>query len=496
MIYTELLKQQILKAVRAPGYYKNVLVNIFLGLGVLYWFVIFLILGFALRTILLEADTPYTPVEVLMGGYIYLIIFGIAIRFVIQSLNTINLPPYQVLPIKRNTLVNYLLFKPLFNPVNYIIVVMITPFAFRSAIAGDISALQALMLIVSSIIMVWFNILMVVFLKRRFGATFWGFVFVAVVLLGLVGLEYFGILSLFELSVDVFGFVALNPLGLLLMLLGVSGAYGLNRWFFAKYYYAEKFNKKASVSTDSTADFSFMNRFGSIGELIALNLKLILRHKRTKSMFITSALFLAYGLLFYTSQIYAESYGWLFFAALFSVGSFIMIFGQIAISWNGEHFDYLMTRKLDSFTYISANYYMLNAFTVITFILTTPYFFFGSDIVQLHFAALLYNMGVNSAFFLIVAPFNTKRLQLSKGTSMSFQGTTYKSFIVLLPIMVIPLGVVNIFAAFGQWQTGVWLLALLGVVCMVLHRPILHLVNKIFLQRKYALCEGFRKKEE
>ncbi|MDO4726853.1 MAG: DUF5687 family protein [Porphyromonadaceae bacterium] len=496
MIFIDLLKHQMLKAVRAPGYYKNVLINIFLGLGVLYWFVVFLILGFALRTILLEVDTPYTPVESLMGGYIYIVIFGIAMRFVIQSLNTVNLHSYQILPIKRNTLVNYLLLKPLFNPVNYLIVVMITPFAFRSAIAGDISLLQAFVLIASSFIIVWFDILMVVFLKRRFGASLWGFVAVIVVLFGLVGLEYFDIVSLFDLSVDVFGFIALSPLGLILMLLGVIGTYWLNRWFFAKYYYAEKFNEKTSFSTDSTADFSFMNRFGSIGELIALNLKLILRHKRTKSMFITAVLFLAYGLLFYTSDFYAQRYGWLFFAALFSVGSFMLIFGQMAINWNAEHFDYLMTRKLDSFTYISANYYMLNTFTVITFILTTPYFFFGSDIVSLHFAALLYNMGVNSAFYLIAAPFNTKRLQLSKGTSMSFQGTTYKSFIVLIPMMILPLVVINIFAAFGQWQTGVWLLALLGIVCLVLHRPILRLANNIFLQRKYVLCEGFRKKEE
>lgn len=495
MIFLDLLKQQMQKTVRAPGYYKNVLINIFIGIGVLYWFVIFLVLGFALRSILLEIDTQYTPVEALMGGYIYLIIIGISMRFMIQSLNTINLPPYQVLPIKRKTLVNYLIFKPLFNPINYIIVVTITPFSFRSAMAGDITILQSFMLIASSVIMVWFDILMAVFLKRRFGASFWGYVAVALVLLGLAGLEYFGIVPLFELSVDVFNFLALNPLGLILMLSIVGTAYGLNKWFFAKYYYAEKFNDKTPTSTDSTANFSFMNRFGHIGELIALNLKLILRHKRTKSMFITSILFLAYGLLFYTTDIYAERYGWLFFAALFVVGSFMLIFGQMAISWNAEHFDYLMTRKLDTFTYISANYYMLNSLTIIAFILTTPYFFFGTDIVLLHFAALLYNLGVNSAFFVIAAPYNTKRLQLSKGTSMSFQGTTYKSFIVLIPIMLLPLGLINLFAAFGYWKVGVWILAILGAVCIALHRSILRLANKILVQRKYALCEGFRKTE-
>lgn len=495
MIFFDLLKQQTLKSVRAPGYYKNVLVNIFLGLGVLYWGVVCLILGLSLRTILLELDTPYSPVDTVLGGYSYLIIFGIAIRFFIQQLNTINLPPYQVLPIKRNSLINYLLIKPLLNPINYIVVVIIAPFAFRSAIAGDITMLQALMLVVSSIIVVWFNLLITVFFKRRFGATLWSMVGILAITFVISGLEYFGVVSLFELSIGVFNYLVFNTLGLISMLLATLGAYGLNKWFFAKYYYAEKFNTKSPTTQTNITDFSFMSRFGHIGELIILNLKLIFRHKRTKSMFITSILFLAYGLLFYPSDFYHERYGWLFFAAIFVVGSFLLIFGQMTISWNGAHFDYIIARRLDYFTYISANYYMLNAVTIITFILTTPYFFFGSDIMLLHFAALLYNMGVNSAFFVIAAPFNTKRIELSKGTSMNFQGTSYKSFLVIIPIMIIPLAVINIFAAFGLWQTGVWLLALLGAISLILHRHILRLANKIFINRKYALSEGFRKTE-
>ena len=37
MIFLYLLKHQIIKAVRAPGFYKNVIANIFVGLAVLYF---------------------------------------------------------------------------------------------------------------------------------------------------------------------------------------------------------------------------------------------------------------------------------------------------------------------------------------------------------------------------------------------------------------------------------------------------------------------------
>jgi hypothetical protein len=44
-----------------------------------------------------------------------------------QPLSTLNIENYQVLPIKRETLVNYLLLKPLFNPLNYIVLVLLSP---------------------------------------------------------------------------------------------------------------------------------------------------------------------------------------------------------------------------------------------------------------------------------------------------------------------------------------------------------------------------------
>ena len=425
MIFLYLLKHQIIKAVRAPGFYKNVIANIFVGLAVLYFFVMFLLLGFFLRDILLEADLPYEPIDILLGSYLYVVIGGIATRFMMQSLNTINLPPYQILPIKRNTLVNYLLLKPLFNPVNYFLLVPIVPFTIRSLTAGDITALQGLSLIIIAIMIVWFNIFVAVLLKRRYGSSLWG-ILTVICLIAIVGvLEIYGVVSFFDFSVTVFDFLVYNPLGILVMSLCVLCVYGLNRRFFAKYYYAERFDRKSNSSKTKAADFSFMERFGQIGELIGLNLKLILRHKRTKSLLTVGCLFLAYGLLFYPNKQYADSYGLLFFAAVFVVGSFTMLLGQWVILWNGSHFDY-----------------MLIGFSIISFVLSTPYFLFGTNIIILHLSALLYNMGVNTAFFMLVAPFIAKRLDLSKGSAMNYQGTTYKNFLFVMPILFVPWGFV------------------------------------------------------
>ena len=305
-------------------------------------------------------------------------------------------------------------------------------------------------------------------------------------------LEIYGVVSFFDFSVTVFGFLVYNPLGILVMALCVLCAYGLNRRFFAKYYYAERFDRKSNSSKTKAADFSFMERFGQIGELIGLNLKLILRHKRTKSLLTVGCLFLAYGLLFYPNKQYADSYGLLFFAAVFVVGSFTMLLGQWVILWNGSHFDYLMTKPIDTRTYICANYYMLIGFSIISFVLSTPYFLFGTNIIILHLSALLYNMGVNTAFFMLVAPFIAKRLDLSKGSAMNYQGTTYKNFLFVMPILFVPWGFVALCSSLFTWQIGVGILGALGLIGLLLHRQVIRVIERIFVQRKYILCDSFR----
>ncbi len=132
----------------------------------------------------------------------------------------------------------------------------------------------------------------------KFGSGLLSFVLVVIVFAGIVVLEYFKIFSLFGISESFYDFIILKPYGLVLSLLFVGAAYLLNKWFFSQNYYPENFNSKMNGDRTITADLSFLNRFGIIGELIGLEIKLILRHKRTKTILYMSCIFLFYGLLF------------------------------------------------------------------------------------------------------------------------------------------------------------------------------------------------------
>jgi len=494
MLIFHLVSQEWKKNVRAQGFYRNLAVSLLLGVFALYMAAIFLFLGFSLNELLEKANNTLNPTELFNGGMLYVLLGGLAIRFFMQQLNTVNLPPYQVLPIKRSSLINFLLLKALFSPLNYFLLLVVVPFAVKSVV-GYYSVAVAVRFVLSFVFVVWFNSFMASFLKRKYGSNLLSFLIVIAVLGVIVALEYFEVFSLFRVSKSLFGFIVFKPYGCILPLAAAFFAFLLNKWFFAQNFYAERFNRKMQGDKVYNADLSFLDRFGAVGELIALEIKLILRHKRTKSMLYLSAIFLFYGLMFYTKPVYANSSGMLFFIAMFMTGLLMFMYGQWVISWDSSHFDSLMTKNVPVKTYISANYYLLLSFNVLCFVLTTPYFYFGMKIVYMHLAAFIFNTGVNIYLLLYLCTYNTKRIDLSKASAMNYQGTTFKSFLIVVPVMFVPMILVTVISTLISMAAALWVLTILGFVGILLRQPILSLCVNQFNSRKYKLAEGFREGE-
>jgi len=173
----------------------------------------------------------------------------------------------------------------------------------------------------------------------------------------------------------------------------------------------------------------------------------------------------------------------------------MLMLGQWIISWDGSFFDTIMTKNIPVRSYLNANYYLLIGFNVICFVLTTPYFFFGMKIVYLHLAAFLFNIGVNVYFLIFMATFKNTRIDLSKSSAMNYQGTSYKSMLIILPVMFLPMIIVYALSAVFSLSIALWTLSLLGMTGILLRKPIITLCVNQFNRRKYKMGEGFREGE-
>lgn len=493
-MYKTLFRHYWLNSTRAPGFYKNVVVNIFVGLLILYFVAVLAMIGLFLPKMLQKLAPQTDILNIINGSIIYSVIVSLLLRYLIQPLSQLKLEHYQTMPIKRDVLVNYLLLKPLLNPINYIALCFIIPITI-TGIYPSIGLVGSIRFFFIISLLIQFNTLMSLLLKRKFSNILIGLLIILVIGGILAAFEYYKIFSLFSVSRNLFGFLINTPFVWVTLILFSALGFYLNKLFFAHNYYPESFERLNKIRNEGGQLFYFLDRYGKIGEIISLEIKLILRHKRTKSSLYTIPFFLLYGLIFYFNPTYSQSSGWIIFVAIFITGAGMLTFGQWIINWDGSYFDFLMSRNIDTYTYLKANYTLLFALCLISFILTTPYFLLGKEIILYHLVALVYNAGVNIYVFLFGATFNSKRLELTKSSSMNMQGVSYKNFVVMIPLLAIPIGLINLFSIFSATNLALIIIALIGVSGILLREQLLRIIVKQFLRRKYALCEGFRKKE-
>jgi hypothetical protein len=473
---------------RSPIFGRSMVINVVFALLILYMLANFLFLGFMLDKILLAAVPNGDPVGLLNSVLLYYLAAELFIRFFMQAMPALSITPFLHLPIKRSFILNFLLARSFINPANYISMAIFIPFAI-STVSHYYSAWTACAWLLTIFLMIIFVILINTYIKRQMLVKpFVTAIFIGVYAL-LIFLEFFGVSSLTSLSSIFFETLLEKPLFVAVPLILTISVYLLNYQFLKANAYPEEIDRASRKKHISTQKFGFISRFGIIGELIGLELNLIMRHKRTKTILYTAAIFIFYGLLFYTNPLIGT--GLRVFVAIFLTGFMAITYGQFIVGWDSKFFDGILTRNISTFDYFRAKYYLLVSFCVINYILATPYVYFGMDILLLQTACFLFNVGVNIPIILWFAQFNNK-VDLSSGSMMNWQGIGASQFIVMLPVLMLPMLIISAFSMFGLIDWGLATLTFLGITGILFHRLVIQYICKIYSNVKYKQAERFR----
>ena len=487
----EFIKLQTRETTRSAVWNKNVIMNIILGLFILYLMGSFMFLGFFLDRILGSTFPDTDPVTTLNGVLLYYCALELLIRFFMQPTPALRITPFLHLPVKRSFLLQLLLARSIINPLNYISFLIFFPFAVRAVsvyYSGTAAIGWLLTLFLMMVVVIYIN----VFIKRQMTvrpvvSLMCGLAFVA-----LIVLEIFGVFSMMAFSTSLFDTVLQQPLWILAPVTLTACVYLLNYRFLKACFYPEEIDHRNTKKQVAAQSLGFMSRFGLVGELISLELKLLFRHKRPKSMMYSTVFFLFLGLLFYHNPVYVKSMGWLIYVGIFITGMAMFTYGQFIVAWEGKYFDGILTRKNSLFDYFRTKYYVLVSFCIVYYLLTTPYVIFGMKFLWIQTACFLFNIGVNVYFILWFAQYNRKKIELTKGMSFNWQGLGASQYILFIPAIVLPILIVSIFQWTGLGSWGLVSLGFLGLLGILCHKEILRFIFRRFTQKKYELAEGFR----
>ena len=282
-----------------------------------------------------------------------------------------------------------------------------------------------------------------------------------------------------------------NPaISLVLILLPVL-FYFLNVRFLLSRMFINMLSGKQKEET--IRDYSWLDRLGENGRFIALELKLIWRNKRPRSVAMMTVIMLAYGLLIYKNQQGQEPPEFFFIiGGIIIVGMFSISYGQFFPAWHSNYFSMLMCQRLTMKQFLRSFYMLVTVISVASYFLSLPYVLMQPKIVYTHLAMLLYNLGINIPIIFWIGLYSKKKLDLNQSSVMNYQGVGASQWLGGLPMMLVPLGIFYLFKlAFGA-IAGYVALGTLGLIGILFHSVIIDFFSKQYLKKKHQLIRNYK----
>ena len=470
---------------------RNLLINILFGLFIVYMLGSFAIIGFFIDKILAEAFPDQDALLVFNGGLLYYFFIELVMRLQLQELPVMTIQPYLHLPVNRKKIVHYLLSKNLLSFFNFFPLLVTLPFGLK-VILPSYGASGMLFWLVSTLFISLSLNYLCAYYKRYIIQKPLGVLVLFITVIAVAVLDYYKLIQITHASEWVFQWAIEGPVFMLLSITSSILLYYINyKFIMANTYMDELVTSKKQEQT--LTNFTFLDQFGDIGQLILIELKLIMRNKRSKSVVTVSSFFLFYGLIFYTQEIYLEGNYMLIFVGIFITGMFMMNYGQFIPSWESGFFDGILTRKSNTYRYYLSKYYLIMPTCVIAFILSTPYVYFGVRILFINFCMLLFNIGINTIVVLFMSTYNDRSIDLSKKATLNWEGVGASQFIMLIPSLILPMLLFIPFDYFDITEIGYLFLGGIGLVNIFFHKYWIKQIANRFEQQKYKIAAGFRK---
>lgn len=491
MIFKQLIAHDWKEGRRNALFEKQLFMTLMVVFSLIYTLGMLLLLGFYSGDIIMALKPNQNPIPIFSSFVLYYLLVDLVLRFFLQSIPVLSIQPYLTLPVKKGKLFHYLLFKSLFNPYLIAPFLIAAPFAFTMIYPyeSEFGAWAWLIALFGSFIGTNY---LAVYLKRQFADKPRLLIALLASLLLIVLSELYGIFSLQKISVLLYNEVIYQPILILIPIAFAMTMYLLNFRVLQKVGYSNFINAYIPQNSSNFTKLTFLERFGEMGQMLMLDVRLMLRNKRPKSVLWVSFLFVLYGLIFYSDPKIASNDYILMLGGLIITGMFLLNYGQYMHSWDAGFFDFLLTSPITAKKYYESKFWLFAVATILAFVLSIPYAYYGWRIVLVNFVMMLFNIGVNSFVTMFTTSFGPKAIDLKKGTFFNYQGAGAPQFLLIIPIFLLPALIYSPFSILGKPNHGIIALGFVGFLGIVSHAFWLKLLGKNLIGKKHEIAKNFR----
>tara|TARA_R110002049_G_scaffold307109_1_gene506841 strand:- start:238 stop:798 length:561 start_codon:yes stop_codon:yes gene_type:complete len=176
---------------------------------------------------------------------------------------------------------------------------------------------------------------------------------------------------------------------------------------------------------------------------------------------------------------------------IFSTGFFLINFGQFIPAWDSGYYKMLMSQNIKYEQYLRSKFVLMAMSVVIMFVLGIPYVYFGWKVLITHFAAAIYNIGINTHVIMWGGSYNRKKIDLDKKAAFNYQGTGAVQWLIGIPLMIVPMALFGLVNWLIGFEAAIALLMILGILGILFHKKLMKLITKRYLNSKYKMIDAF-----
>jgi len=491
----KLLNQHRRKSFRRnPMFERNLAVRIFMGVCFGFLALEMFGFGFLLDKILIKIGEYERAISTFNSILPYIFAIDFLIKFFFKSNQSMQIAPYLTLPIKRNTLFNFLLRKEFTSFWNLWMFFLVLPFAFKAITPFYGIGATLLYLVIFWLLCIAVSLL-VSCVNYLLSKSLWSYILAFLI----VACPYV-LLFVFKFDLGDYTFrfgealLEFNPLSIGAVILIIVLLWTGNRLLMRQGLYHELQGEK-SESISSFSSISFLDRFGAVGDFINLELKMIIRSPQLKRQTVFSSA-LIIGLFFYMlympNNVFMNDMFIFFLYGMLAVGLLGIIMGQYLFVAESAHFDGLSARPRSIFDMLKGKYFLYCAYSLlVTLIMLVPAFQ-GKISAFLLISLLLYVTG--PVYFLIFqnAVYNKTHLDLFDKGMMNWRGQSGNMLLITMITMFIPVIIMLIINMIWGMTPTCWFMTIVGAGFTVTSSYWLSWTYRRFLKRRYKNMEGFR----
>ncbi|MGE6394620.1 DUF5687 family protein [Chryseobacterium scophthalmum] len=465
----------------------NLAMKIFRMIGICF-FILWLAMMSFIAYFYVQEEIKEDPLKIISRFMIIGWLIDLVFKYMLQQIPTQNIKPFLTLNIPKKVVVNYTLIKTFLTPLSWFNSIFIVTFCGILAFNGyGFLGVFTWFIGVSSLFYLN-NFINLLFNDKENIA-----IGVGVLIAGFAALNYYEIVPVLSYSEKFFYNLYERPYFALVPVILFVSLWKITFNYIRKSFYLDE-GLEAKKEIGKTENIAFLNKYGAIGTFINNDIKMLKRNKVTKGVLIGSFMFIFYGLLMFSNDIYRTP-TMMMFMGLFVTGGFQFTFGQRVPAFDSAYYPLMMTLNVPYKEYLKGKWWLMNIVTAISIVIALFYAYFGWNVYFAFFAAGLYNIGVNSQFTLWSGAYNKNLIDLnSKEKRFGQKNTiTFKAFILMIPKMLLPMAVYGLMNYFFGISVAVISVGILGLLGFIFREKIFDIIIKKYKTEKYSTLEAFKK---